>query len=129
MKTEPKADCGGFDIDLTQEGDKISGDAFGARVRLAQIDEGGVIHGIAIGSTAILTIESLRSSGIYLIKATVDGDCMRWKMRDTIRPAEQDIDIIAFDDVLTKRSETRSNDGDAAGPQVDCRGIPAKARD
>lgn len=125
-KTEPEADCGGFDIDLTQAGDKISGDAFGARVRLAQIDEGGIIHGIAVGNTAILTIESLRSGGIYLVKAAVDGNCMRWEVRDTIRKAERDIDIIALDDVLTKRRETRSEDGDVAVPQIDCRGIPIK---
>ena len=125
-KTDPEADCGGFDIDLTQAGDKISGDAFGARVRLAQIDEGGIIHGIAVGNTAILTIESLRSGGIYLIKAAVDGNCMRWEMRDTIRKAERDIDIIASDDVLTKRLEARSGDGDIAVPQIDCRGIPIK---
>lgn len=125
-KTEPEADCGGFDIDLIQAGDKISGDAFGARVRLAQIDEGGIIHGIAVGNTAILTIESLRSGGIYLVKAAVDGNCMRWEVRDTIRKAERDIDIIALDDVLTKRRETRSEDGDVAVPQIDCRGIPIK---
>lgn len=125
-KTDPEADCGGFDIDLTQAGDKISGDAFGARVRLAQIDEGGIIHGIAVGNTAILTIESLRSGGIYLIKAAIDGNCMRWEMRDTIRKAERDIDIIALDDVLTKRLEARSEDGDVAAPQTDCRGIPIK---
>lgn len=125
-KTEPEADCGGFDIDLTQAGDKISGDAFGARVRLAQIDEGGIIHGIAVGNTAILTIESLRSGGIYLVKAAVDGNCMRWEVRDTIRKAERDIDIIALDDVLKKRRETRSEDGDVAVPQIDCRGIPIK---
>lgn len=125
-KTAPEADCGGFDIDLTQAGDKISGDSFGARVRLAQMDEGGIIHGIAVGNTAILTIESLRSGGIYLIKAAVDGNCMRWEMRDTIRKAERDIDIIALDDVLTKRPGTRSEGGDAGASQVDCRGIPMR---
>ncbi|MGY1531504.1 hypothetical protein [Luteimonas sp. A649] len=124
--TAPEADCGRFDIDLTQAGDKISGDSFGARVRLAQIDEGGIIHGIAVGNTAILTIESLRSGGIYLIKAAVDGDCMRWEMRDTIRKAETDIDIIALDDVLTKSLAGRSGDDNAAAPQSDCRGIPTK---
>jgi hypothetical protein len=125
-KTAPDADCGGFKIDLTQTGDNISGDSFGARVRLAQIDEGGIIHGIAVGNTAILTIESLRSGGIYLIKATVDGNCMRWEMRDTIRKAERDIDIIALDDVLAKRVEIPSEDGDAAASKIDCRGTPIK---
>lgn len=126
-KTDPTADCGGFDVNLTQAGDKISGDSFGARARLAQIDEGGVIHGVAIGNTAILTIESSRSGGIYLVQATIDGRCMKWKMRDTVRKAEQDIDIIAMDDLLTKKHS--SANGPAGNQEVDCRGIPIKTQD
>lgn len=128
-KTDPNADCGVFDVDLTQAGDKISGESFGARTRLAQVDEGGIIHGIAIGKTAVLTIESLRSGGIYLIQATIDGRCMHWKMRDTVRRAEQDVDIIATDDVLTRRESASANSGnDAAAPEVDCRGVPIRAK-
>jgi hypothetical protein len=128
-KTDPKADCGGFDVDLTQVGDKISGESFGARVRLAQIDEGGIIHGIAIGNTAVFTIESLRSGGIYLIEATVDGRCLHWKMRDTVHRTEQDIDIIAEDDVLTKKRSTVPSNRTTAASEVDCRGIPIRAQD
>ncbi|MCH6485037.1 hypothetical protein MMG85_15905 [Pseudoxanthomonas sp. LH2527] len=126
-KTDPDADCGGFDVDLTQVGDKISGESFGARARLAQIDEGGVVHGIAIGSTAILTIESLRSGGIYLVEATIDGRCMHWKMRDTIRRSERDIDIIAGEDVLTKASNASSSS--EAKQKIDCRGMPIRTPD
>ena len=103
-KTAPEAECGGFSADLVQAGDKISGESFGSRVRLAQIDEGGVIRGIVIGDTAILTIESLRSGAIYLVQASIQGNCMHWKMRDTVRLADHDIDIVAFDDVLTRNS-------------------------
>ncbi|GAB3380750.1 hypothetical protein [Lysobacter fragariae] len=125
-KTDPAAECGGFDVTLAQAGDKISGESFGARVRLAQTDEGGIIHGIAVGNTAVLTVESLRSGGIYLIQATVDGRCMRWKIRETVHQVEQDIDIIAMDDVLTKKQSS----GKVAGKkEVDCRGIPTRARD
>ena len=123
-KADPDADCGGFDIELTQVGDKISGESFGARVRLAQIDEGGLVHGIAIGSTAILTIESMRSGGIYLVEATIDGRCLHWKMRDTIRRSERDIDIIAGEELLTKTSNASSNNG--RKPEIDCRGIPIR---
>ncbi|TXH65154.1 MAG: hypothetical protein E6Q88_14325 [Lysobacteraceae bacterium] len=106
-KTAPDADCGGFTVDLAQDGDQIKGESSGARVRLTQIDEGGLVHGIAVGDTAVLTVESLRSGAIYLVRATVRGDCMVWKMRDTVRPAQQDIDIVAFDDVLErKRGDT-----------------------
>lgn len=126
-KTDPDADCGGFDVDLTQVGDKISGESFGARARLSQIDEGGVVHGIAIGNTAILTIESMRSGGIYLVEATIDGRCMRWKMRDTIRRSERDIDIIAGEDVLTKSSNVSSSN--KLNQETDCRGIPIRNQD
>lgn len=126
-KTDPDADCGGFDVELTQVGDKISGESFGARARLAQIDEGGVVRGIAIGNTAILTIESLRSGGIYLVEATIEGRCMRWKMRDTVRKSERDIDIIAGEDVLTKASNVPS--GNETKQEIDCRGIPIRTPD
>lgn len=126
-ETDPEADCGGFSVDLNQVDDKISGDSFGARVRLAQVDEDGIIRGIAIGNTAVLTIESLRSGGIYLIEATVEGRCMRWKMRDTVRKAQHDIDIIATDDVLTRKTLPSGNSA-APSPEIDCRGIQAKAR-
>ena len=124
-KTDPDADCGGFNVDLSQVGDKISGESFGARARLSQIDEGGVVHGIAIGNTAILTIESTRSGGIYLVEATIDGRCMRWKMRDTVRRSERDFDIIAGDDVLTKSSNPPSGNEH----ETDCRGIPIRRQD
>ncbi|WP_156383523.1 hypothetical protein [Pseudoxanthomonas sp. Root65] len=126
-KTDPDADCGGFDVDLTHVGDKISGEYFGARARLAQIDEGGVVRGIAIGNTAILRIESLRSGGIYLVEATIEGRCMHWKMRDTVRKRERDIDIIAGEDVLTKRSNVPS--GSEPRQEIDCRGIPIRTPD
>lgn len=101
-KTAPEADCGGFFVELKQQGDLLSGESYGARVRLAQIDEGGVVHGLTNGQTAVLTVESGRSGAIYLVQASIDGDCMHWTMRDTVRPAERDIDIVAFDDVLTR---------------------------
>ncbi|WP_142125497.1 hypothetical protein [Pseudoxanthomonas sp. 3HH-4] len=126
-KTDPDADCGGFDVDLAQVGDKISGESFGARARLAQIDEGGIVHGIAIGNTAVLTIESLRSGGIYLVEATIEGRCMHWKMRDTIRRSERDIDIIAGEDVLTKASNPSSSS--EAKQKIDCRGMPIRTPD
>jgi hypothetical protein len=128
-KTDQDADCGGFNVALNQAGDLITGESFGARVRLSQIDEGGVIHGVAVNNTAIMTIESLRSGGIYLIEATIDGRCMRWKMRGTVRKEEHDIDIIAMDDVLTKKSNDQSNKSNVVNSDVDCRVIQIRVRD
>jgi hypothetical protein len=127
-KTDQNADCGGFDITLTQTDDLIAGESFGARARLAQIDEGGVIHGIATNGTAIMTIESLRSGGIYLVEATIDGRCMRWKVRDTVRKPEHDIDIIAMDDILTKKRNAPSDESEDKNPGVDCRGVQTRSQ-
>lgn len=101
-RTASDADCGGFVITLAQDGDLLKGEASGARVRLAQIDEAVTVHGIVIGSTAVMTVESGRSGAIYLVQASVDGDCMSWKVRDTVQAAQRDVDIIANDDVLRR---------------------------
>lgn len=103
-KTDPQADCGGFYLSLVQEGDRLCGSYNGARVRLSQIDDGGsrAIRGVVVGDTAVLTIESGRSGAIYLVSADVRGDRLRWKKRDTVREADQDIDIIATDDELQR---------------------------
>ena len=104
-QTDPQADCGGFYVSLVQDGDRLCGSYNGARVRLSQIDDGGsrAIRGVVVGDTAVLTIESGRSGAIYLVSAGVRGDRMRWMMRDTVREADQDIDIIATDDQLERR--------------------------
>lgn len=128
-KTAPEAECGRFDVELSQQGDALTGESFGARPRLSQIDEGGVIRGVAVGDSAILAIESLRTGGIYLVKVTVEGECMRWQMRDTLRAPEHDIDIIALDDVLTRRQSVAVHGVDAGVPSVDCRGLAAMTMD
>ena len=120
----PDTDCGGFGVDLSQEGDRIRGGSFGARPGLSQIDEGGVIHGVVVGNTAVLSIESQRSGAIYLVQATVHGDCMRWTLRDTVRAPDGDIDIIALDDVLSRQRTMPANT-----PSVDCSGFPGMRND
>lgn len=120
----PDIDCGGFGVDLLQTSDTIRGEYFGARPKLSQIDEGGVIHGVVVGNTAVLTVESRRSGAIYLVQATVHGDCMRWTLRDTVREPEGDIDLIALDEVLTRKWKTS-----AGAPPVDCSGFPGVRKD
>lgn len=120
----PDTDCGGFGVDLSQKGDSLHGEYSGARPRLSQIDEGGVIHGVVVGNTAVLTVESRRSGAIYLVQATVHGDCMRWTLRDTVRAPEGDIDIIALDDVLSRQRTMPANT-----PPLDCSGFPGMRKD
>lgn len=108
-KTDPGADCGGFFLTLVQKGDRLYGTYDGARVRLTQLDEGDAraIRGAIVGNVAVLTIESARSGDIYLVRASVRGDTLRWRMLDTVKNVDGDIDIIAFDDTL-KREKPQS---------------------
>lgn len=105
-KTDPDADCGGFIVSLVQAGDRLCGTYDGARVRLSQLDEGDprAIHGVIVGDAAILTIESQRSGDIYLVRASVHGETLRWRVLETIKDVEGDIDIIAHDDALQRQS-------------------------
>jgi hypothetical protein len=120
----PDTGCGGFGVDLLQKGDSLRGEYSGARPKLSQIDESGVIHGVVVGNTAVLTVESRRSGAIYLVQATVHRDCMRWTLRDTVRVPDGDIDIIALDEVLSRQRTIPANT-----PPLDCSGFPGMRKD
>lgn len=104
-KTNPNLDCGGFNITLVQEGDRICGDFGGALVNLRQTDEGAIV-GTKVGSTAVLAVESMRSRSIVLVRAELVGNTLHWKTVDQIRRGEGDIDVIATNEVLTKKPST-----------------------
>jgi hypothetical protein len=100
-KKNPKLDCGGFNITLIQDGDRICGDFGGALVNLRQIDEGTII-GTLVGNTAVLAVESMRNQEIVLVRAEIHGNALNWKEVDNIKRGGNDISIIATDDVLKK---------------------------
>lgn len=102
-QSKPNADCGGFNLDLVQDGSRLCGSYDSARAGLSQIDEGGRVSGSANGNSAVLTVESERSGGKYVAHAVLDGDQIHWKLGETIREANQDIDIIAIDEKLDRR--------------------------
>jgi len=81
----------------------LCGTYYSARVRLSQIDEGGRVLGTVKGDSAVLTVESERSGGKYLAYARLDGDKLHWKLGETVRKADRDIDIIAIDETLERR--------------------------
>lgn len=118
----PAADCGGFTVFLQQEGDVVCGSYTGARLRLTQVDEGGAraIVGLVSGKSAVLTIESARSGGIYLIHATRDADELNWQLRTTVRRADADIDIIAGDEQLIRRGPEEPSTEWQRGVVKDC---------
>lgn len=121
-RDDPKAECGGFFLSLVQRGDRLCGTYDGARVRLSQLDEGDAraIHGVAIGKDAVLTIESARSGDIHLVRATVRGDAMRWRIVDTIRDADGDIDVLAYDNTLKRQPSKTPVSERRAGVLKDC---------
>ncbi len=99
-RTNPKLDCGGFDISVVQEGNRLCGDFGGALVNLRQIDDGTLIGTVA-GNTAVLAIQSNRNGAIHLVRAELQGDALNWEEVDLIRKADNsDILVIATNDVL-----------------------------
>lgn len=102
-QSRPEADCGGFNLGLVQQGNRLCGTYDSARAGLTQIDEGGRVSGTANGENATLTIESERSGGKYTAIASISGDQLHWRLQDTLREADRDIDIIAIDEMLDRR--------------------------
>ena len=103
-RTNPTLDCGGFDVSLVQDGDRICGDFGGALVNLRQVDDGSIV-GTAVGETAVLAVESYRNGSIALVRATLQGSDLHWKQVDEVRRGGADIAIIAADEVLARSLE------------------------
>ncbi|WP_125358402.1 hypothetical protein [Stenotrophomonas sp. 278] len=105
-RTNPKLDCGGFDISVVQEGNRLCGDFGGALVNLRQIDDGTLI-GTAVGNTAVLAVQSNRNGAILLIRAELQGDALKWEEVDLIHKADNnDILVIATNDVLQRSASS-----------------------
>ncbi len=101
-RTNPKLDCGGFDVSVVQGGNRLCGDFGGALVNLRQIDDGTLI-GTAVGNTAVLAVQSNRNGAILLVRAELQGDALKWEEVDLVRKADNnDILVIATNDVLQR---------------------------
>ncbi len=101
-RSNPKLDCGGFNLSLVQEGLRLCGDFGGALVNLRQIDDGQVV-GTVVGNTAVLTIQSNRNGSISLARADLHGNTLTWKVVDEIRQGENgDTDVISTNDELKR---------------------------
>lgn len=101
-KGKPDAECGGFVAAFVQDADRICGTYSSVDSRLMQSDEDGSIHGVVLGKSAVLAVESGRSGAIYLAQIVLDGHRMHWKLRDRIRKADADIDLFAKDEWLQR---------------------------
>lgn len=101
--SDPDRDCGGFFLSLVQRDNQLCGSFDGARVGLAQVDEGGLVLGVVRGNAAMLTIESERSGNKYAALAVLEKGQIRWELGETLRAVDEDIDIIALKDTLDRR--------------------------
>lgn len=108
-KDHPEWDCGGFDISLVQEGERLCGDFGGQRINRTQIDEGNIV-GTVVGNTAILAVKSLRSGRIALVRAELGGHQLRWKDIDSIDRGGDDINLIAGDAILSRVTGEKNED-------------------
>lgn len=118
-KRNPNLDCGGFNITLIQNGDRICGDFGGALVNLRQTDEGTIV-GTKVGNTAILAVESMRNQSILLVRVERIGDKLHWKAVDQIRRGEGDIDVIGTDELLTRAATSASSSPRHLEPEQNC---------
>lgn len=118
-RSNPKLDCGGFNLDLIQDGERLCGDFGGALVNLRQVDEGRVT-GSVVGHTAIIAVASQRSESVVLVRAELSGNALRWKQVDTVVEGNGDISVIATDERLTREREQQKMDGATAKPRRTC---------
>jgi hypothetical protein len=121
-RTNPALECGGFDVTLVQNGERICGDFGGALVNLRQIDDGSVI-GTAVDEIAILAVESYRNGSISLVRATLKGSDLHWKEVDSIMRGGSDIAIIATDDVLVKSRHASLQPDESRREKAACNSI------
>lgn len=118
-RSNPKLECGGFNLDLIQEGERLCGDFGGALVNLRQVDEGRVT-GSVVGNTAIMAVASQRSESVVLVRAELSGDALRWKQVDTVVEGNGDVSVIAIDDRLVRERAPQEVDGATAKPRRTC---------
>lgn len=122
-RSNPKLDCGGFNLSLVQEGTRLCGDFGGALVNLRQIDDGQVV-GTVVGDTAVLTIQSNRNGSISLARAELDDNTLKWQVVDEIRPGDNgDTDVISTKDELNREP------GQAEANPRTCRQITGNSKD
>lgn len=121
-KTNPNLECGGFNITLVQEGERVCGDFGGALVNLRQTDEGSIV-GTAVGDTAVFAVESNRNGSIALVRAELKGSSLHWREVDSIKRGGTDIAIIATNEVLAKTHNVASHHKGLAGDKRSCSSI------
>jgi len=102
-----KVECGTATFDLTQAGDRISGMHSYATIGCARMNEGGAVHGIAVGTTAVLVVTSKRNGDIVIGKAKRSGNGLEWEISDSVTSSGNDEPLILQKGILVREPEAR----------------------
>jgi hypothetical protein len=115
-KRRPSTECGGFTVHLLQKGDRICGTHSAASPGLSRLDEGAdrSIVGLVVGRTAVLTIQSGRSEGIYLVSARKRTVTIDWRRTEMVKAANGDTDLIANRALMHKTTPIEGDQGQAS---------------
>jgi hypothetical protein len=87
-------ECGTATFELSQSGNKITGDHYMSTPRCGRVNEGGegTVKGIAIGNTAVLVVTSGRNGAIVLGRAKLVGGNLQWETTEDIKGGEPEGD-------------------------------------
>ena len=74
--------CGNVSLVLTQDGEDIHGAYYNAPVGCGRIEDGGQVHGVAIGNSAVLTITSARNGAVAIGVARISSGRLTWTLKE-----------------------------------------------
>jgi hypothetical protein len=102
------AECGVAEFVLTQTGEAISGSHSFATIDCGRINEGGAVHGVVVGHTAVLVVASGRNDAIAMGTAKLVRGKLQWRTVNEIKAStvEGDSSLILGEGTLTR---VRSN--------------------
>jgi hypothetical protein len=100
--SKKEGDCDSYYFSLVQKSDRLCGQHSGSSRELNQLNEGGPVHGIVVGKTAVLTVTSGRNGEIVLGKANLIAKNLRWETVQRIYEAKSDDALILDRGVLKK---------------------------
>lgn len=86
------AQCGTAEFVLIQVGEKITGEHSMAVSGCGRINEGGLVKGVVVGTTAVLTVTSGRNGAIALGTAKVSNGRLQWRTIEEIKTGDLDGD-------------------------------------
>ncbi len=82
---ELRMDCGTAEFVLAQAGDAITGNHSMAVAGCGRLNEGGLVKGIVVGSTAVLVVTSARNDAIVMGTAKLSKGRLQWRQTEEVK--------------------------------------------